>query len=49
MFEGYIDGEYIKYTNNWVYFNEEVDTRAFTAYAHYTWQATNGEYLVTDL
>lgn len=49
MFEGLIKGEYVKYTNNWIFFNNKNDIRLFTAFSHFTWNATSGNYLVTDL
>ncbi len=39
LFEGYIDGDYTKYTNNWDYLNDKksIDTRPFTAFSHFTY------------
>lgn len=49
MFEGYIPGNYQKVTNNWSFFNSDIDTRPYTAFSHYTWHASNGRYIVVDL
>ncbi len=45
IFEGFIEGEYVKYTNNWDYFNDspELDTRPFTAFSHFTYVFSEGK------
>ncbi len=45
IFEGFIDGEYVKYTNNWDYFNDspKIDTRPFTAFSHFTYFLSEGK------
>lgn len=48
LLEGYIDGDFTKYTNNLDEIDKTKEIRHFTAFAHYTYQRTRGEYLVTD-
>jgi hypothetical protein len=47
-FEGYINGEYKKITNNDRFIDNTVDTRVFTAFTHFTWDVSNEKYMVTD-
>lgn len=49
LLEGWIDGEYAKYTNNMFYKNQQVETRHFTAFSHFTYQISEQNYMVCDL
>ena len=46
--EGYIAGDFTKYTNNLDFLDDEKDTQHLSAFAHYSYIVTKGEYLVCD-
>lgn len=48
LIEGFIDGKYVKYANNLDEIDNTKEIRHFTAFAHYSYEVTRGEYLVTD-
>lgn len=48
ILEGEIDGQFEKYSNNLDKIDESREIRHLTAYAHFTYQETRGEYLLTD-
>ena len=48
LLEGYIDGEFKKYSNNLDEIDSTQEIRHLTAFAHYSYQKSNGNYLVTD-
>ena len=48
LLEGYIDGEFKKYSNNLDEIDSTQEIRHFTAFAHYSYQKSNGNFLVTD-
>lgn len=45
--EGYIEGDFVKYSNNGEYVNEAV--KIMTAFSHFTYDHTKKECMVTDL
>jgi len=46
--EGFIEGTYEKYTNNFDYIDSKKETRHLTAFAHFSYERSNGTYLVSD-
>eukprot|EP00331_Platyophrya_macrostoma_P003895 CAMPEP_0176411770 /NCGR_PEP_ID=MMETSP0127-20121128/3781_1 /TAXON_ID=938130 /ORGANISM="Platyophrya macrostoma, Strain WH" /LENGTH=794 /DNA_ID=CAMNT_0017791383 /DNA_START=183 /DNA_END=2567 /DNA_ORIENTATION=- len=48
LLEGFIDGNYVKYSNNLDEVDSTKEIRHFTAFAHYSYEISGGEYLVTD-
>jgi len=48
MLEGFLEGNYEKYGNNLNYLDPEKETRHLTAFAHFFYDRTNGNYMITD-
>jgi len=46
--EGFIEGKYEKYTNNFDYLDSRKETRHLTAFAHFSYERSKQQYLVTD-
>jgi len=48
LLEGNINGKFEKYTNNLDEIDKTKEIRHFTAFAHFSYEKSGGEYLVTD-
>jgi len=48
ILEGYIDGKFEKYSNNLDYLDTTRETRHLTAFAHFSFEKSEGNYLVSD-
>lgn len=48
LVEAYLEGEFIRWNNNWDYVNEE-DKSSLQAFSHFTFEKTNGKLLICDI
>jgi len=48
LLEGYIEGEYVKYSNNLNYLVDQKEIRHFTSFAHFSYEKSRHKYLVAD-
>ena len=48
LVEAYLEGEYMKWNNNFDYVNEE-DKTSLQAFSHFTYMKTNGKLLICDI